>query len=110
MTIAIFLLIISLFIYLNIRQTKKQQRQLFDIKSNPIEEIRNVCLTKTRISIGIKKEHYCYYDFTLTDDFIIAERKPNLIIFEQAILIKRKNQLTNHNGLGNILNPLKAVR
>ncbi len=66
------------------------------LKDNQLEVISGVSLTKTRNFIGTKKEYYCYYNFTITNEFIILERNPNSVFLKELPLLIQRN----HNYIG----------
>ena len=88
----IFIISILLIMCFVLIKINLQVHKLEGLKENFIEVIPNICLTKTIKYIGIKKEYYCYYNFTITNDFIILERYPNTFLFKEIpILILRNN-------------------
>ena len=99
--IALFAVMFVLYI-INIR-TNSQYEKLESLKANPLDVINNLCLTKTRKFIGTKKQYYCYYNFIITNEFLILERNPNAAILKELpILIIRNPNYTEITSYKNI--------
>ncbi len=66
-------------------------------KENILSRIPNICLKRTKKFIAKEVESNCYYDFIITRELILLERKPNsFILKELPIIINRTTRITNH--------------